>query len=141
MSLLASAALATLAKGALTAVIGPFVEEARDAAVNAAQDAIRSKVAGKMSVEEWAGIIIEGVDTVKDRALSDGNLRYIGGGLNFVLLEGKEDLITVSFRLFFLDDNEKWQKAEASYDMPVSLFAQESVSELKAQGSIKYAVE
>lgn len=48
--------LAALAKGALTAVIGPFVEEAREAALNAAQETIRSTVAGAMSIGEWANI-------------------------------------------------------------------------------------
>ena len=66
-----------------SAISAPFVEEARDVALNAAQDAIRSTVAGRMSIDEWAGIAIEGVDGVKERAVDEGQLRFVGGKLKF----------------------------------------------------------
>ena len=45
MSFLVSAALAEIAKGALSTVLSPLMEDAKGIAVNAAQDAIRGKMA------------------------------------------------------------------------------------------------
>lgn len=141
MSFLVSAALAEIAKSALSTVISPFMEEAKGIAVNAAQDAIRGKLAGQMSAEEWADVVIDSVDAVKDRAIVEGNLRYIGGEIKFAQPEGRQSVVTVSFQLFFLDTAEKWRKAEASYDIPVARFTMETMEELAAKGEIKYAVE
>lgn len=138
---LLSGTLVMLAKGALTFVIAPFVEEARDVALNAAQDAIRNTVTGKMSVNEWAGIIIEGVDKVKDRAVTEDNLRFIGGKMKFAISENKIDMVTVSFQLYFLDESEKWQIAEADSDIPVSSFTIEALDELKTKREIIFEVE
>ena len=122
MSLLAAGVLTTLAKGALTAVLGPFVEEARDAALNAAQDAIRSTIAGRMSIDEWANIAIEGVDRVKEHAVEEGGLRFVGGKLKFAMSTVTASAVTISFQLYFLDELEKWQMADAASDVPSSKF-------------------
>lgn len=134
-------ALVMLAKGALTAVIGPFVEEARDAALNAAQDTIRSTVTGRMSIDEWAGIAIEGIDKVKERALEEGNLHFVGGKLNFALSENALDAVAVSFQLYFQDELKKWQKVEADNDIPACKFTPEALDELKTKGKIIFEVE
>lgn len=76
--MLVTGTLATLAKNALSAVVMPIVKEAGNVAVDTAQNAIRGKMAGRMSVEEWADVVIAGVDAVKERAVTEGNLRYVG---------------------------------------------------------------
>jgi hypothetical protein len=134
-------ALKLVAKAALTAVVGPFVEEAREAALNAAQGMVRSKLAGRMSIEEWAGIVIECVDNVKARAIDEGNLRYIGGKLKFSISENAQGIVVVSFQLYFQDDFEKWHKAEADSDLPVSVFTPEALEELETKGEVVYEVE
>lgn len=141
MSLLVTGALAALAKGALTAVIGPFVEEARDAALNAAQDTIRSTVVGKMTIEEWADIVVEGVDKVKERAMSENDLRFIGGKLKLALNEKTSDVVAISFQLYFLDELEKWQMAAAESDIPISKFTDDALNELRTNGEIIFEVE
>ena len=141
MSFILSAALAGIAKSALSTVISPFMEEAKDIAVDAAQDAIRGKMAGRMSAEEWADVVIDSVDAVKERAIAEGNLRYIGGEIKFAQPMGGQSVVTLSFHLFFLDSAEKWQKVEASYDIPAVRFTMETMEELAAKGEIKYAVE
>lgn len=141
MSFLAASALATLAKGALSAVVGPVLEEAKSSAVTAAQDAIRGKMAGRMSVEEWADIAIVGVDAVKERAVTEGNLRYVGGEIKFAKSTSGQNAVTLSFQLFFLDTDEKWQKAEAACDIPAARFTLETLGELDSKAEIKYAVE
>ncbi len=133
--------LAALAKGALTAVIGPFVEEAREAALNAAQETIRSTVAGAMSIGEWANIVIESVDKVKENAIEENDLRFIGGKLKFANNEKNLDKIKVSFQLYFLDEAEKWQMAEADSDIPSSKFTVDALNELKDKGQIVFEVE
>lgn len=141
MPFLVAGALTMLAKGALTAVIGPFVEEARVAALNAAQDTIRSTVAGKMTIDEWANIVIEGVDHVKERAVNDGNLCFIGGKLKFSTSVIRLDMVSISFQLYFQDELKQWQKAEASSDIPASKFSLEALDELNAKGEITFDVE
>lgn len=49
--------------------------------------------------------------------------------------------MTVSFQLFFLDEAGKWQKANASCDIPAARFTLETLAELETQGEIKYDVE
>lgn len=131
----------TLAKGALTSVIGPFIEEAREATLNVAQNKIRSAVAGRMSVEEWADIVIDGVDTVKDRITDEGGLRFIGGKLKFSISVNESDNVSVSFQLYYQDEDEQWQKAEADSDIPASLFTNEAFEALSTEGEIVFEVE
>lgn len=141
MSFLVAGALATIAKGALTAVLGPFVEEARDAALNAAQDAIRSTVAGRMPIDEWANVAIEGVDRVKERAVDEGGLRFVGGKLKFAMSAAAAEAVTLSFQLYFLDELGKWQMADAASDIPASKFTFDALDELASKGEIVYEVE
>lgn len=140
MSLL-TGALITLAKGALTSVIGPFVEEARDAALNAAQDTLRSTVAGKMSIEEWAGIVAEGADKVKERVVNENGLRFVGGKVKLRMSDHTIDAVNVSFQLYFLDECEKWQMADADTNIPGSKFTVEALDELQSKGEITFEVE
>ncbi len=133
--------LITIAKGALTSVIGPFVEEARDAALNAAQDTIRSTVAGKMSIEEWANIVAEGADKVKERVVNENGLRFVGGKVKLRMSNNILDTINVSFQLYFLDEWEKWKMAEADMDIPSSKFTVEALDELRSKSEITFEVE
>lgn len=139
--MLVTGTLATLAKNALSAVVMPIVKEAGNVAVDTAQNAIRGKMAGRMSVEEWADVVIAGVDAVKERAVTEGNLRYVGGTIRFAPSESGQNMVTVSFQLFFLDEAGKWQKANASCDIPAARFTLETLAELETQGEIKYDVE
>lgn len=139
--MLVTGTLASLAKNALSAVVMPIVKEAGNVAVDTAQNAIRGKMAGRMSVEEWADVVIAGVDAVKERAVTEGNLRYVGGTIRFAPSESGQNMVTVSFQLFFLDEAGKWQKANASCDIPAARFTLETLAELETQGEIKYDVE
>lgn len=134
-------ALIGLAKGALTSVVGPFVQEAREASLNAAQDTLRGAIAGRMSIEEWADIVIDGVGSVKERAITEGNLRFVGGKLKFAPSEEGSGLVNISFQLYFLDEMEHWQKAEADTDVPASKFTSEALEEIESKKEIIYEVE
>jgi hypothetical protein len=143
MPLFTLAALKLIAQGALTSAIGPFVEEAREASLNVAQDTIRGIIGGRMSLEEWANIEIKGVDKVKDRIVneSEGNLNYVGGKMNFALSQNNARMVTVSFQLYFQDTNQKWHKAEADSNIPISKFKTDSFEELQSKDEISFEVE
>ncbi len=141
MSFLAAGALSLLAKNALKAVVMPIVEETGRMAVGAAQDAIRGQMAGRMSAEEWADTVIGTVDAVKDQAVTEGGLRYVGGEIKLALCVDRPNMVTLSFQLFFLDAAERWQKADAATDIPAARFTPETLAELEAKGEIKYTVE
>lgn len=134
-------ALSVLAKNALKAVVMPIVEEAGHMVVGSAQDAIHGQIAGRMSAEEWANAVIGSVDAVKDRAVTEGELRYVGGDIRLALSEDQPNTVTLSFQLFFLDAAEKWQKADAACNIPAARFTLETLAELEAKSEIKYAVE
>ena len=141
MPFLAAATIAMIAKGVLTAVLGPFVEEAREATVSAAQDKIRSKITGRLPIEEWAGIVVEGVDKVKERILDEGDLRFIGGKLKFAMPTNDLKTVNISFQLYFQDEFEKWHKAEADSDVPASKFELGDLDEISSKGEIVFDVE
>lgn len=139
--MLVTGALAALAKSALRATVAPIVEEAGGIAVDAAQGAIRGKIAGRMSAEEWADVVIGTVDALKDRIVAEQDMRYVGGEIKLTMSADKQNMVTLSFCLFFLDGAEKWQKADAACDIPAARFTLETLEELAAAGEIKYAVE
>ena len=96
---------------------------------------------GRMSVEEWAEIAIEGVDKIKDRAVEDEGLRYVGGKLKFAMSEKSADKVAISFELYFQDDNDEWHKVGADSGIYSSGFTPESLEEIKSKGEILFEVE
>lgn len=133
--------LGVLAKTALSAVLAPFIEEARDAALSAAQDTVRSTIAGRMTVEEWSEAIIASIDNIKEKAVEEENLRYIGGKLKYSLSASASNMVTVSFQLYFQDEVNKWRKAEAESDVPATKFTLDVLDELEENGEIIFDVE
>jgi len=124
-----------------TSVIAPHLEEAKDVALESAYGTIKDMIAGKMSVEEWADISIVGIDKIKDRIISEGNVRYIGGKLKFSFLNKNLNDVHAYFELYFLDESEKWQKAEAGIDIPSSKFTPEALKDIQDKGEIIFEVE
>ena len=139
--MLISGALMMVAKAALTAVVGPFVEDAREAAMNAASDTLHSVIAGQIPLAEWAALAGQSADQVKQRAVLEGELQFVGGKLKFALSEQGAAWVTISFALYFLDKNRKWQLASAAIDVPASKFEPETLEELRTQGEILYELE
>lgn len=133
--------LGMLAKTALSAVIAPFVEEAREVALNTAQDTVRSTIAGRMTVDEWSEAIIESIDNIKARAIEEENLNYIGGKLKYALSVNGPNMVTISFQLYFQDELNQWRKAEAESDVPTSKFTSEALEDMEKNGEIIFDVE
>ena len=124
-----------------TSVIAPHLEEAKGVALDSAHDTIKGMIAGKMSVEELADISIVGIDKIKDRIVSEGNVRYIGGKLKFSFTDNKKDKVRAYFELYFLDEFEKWQKAEADTDIPSSRIKPDALEDIQAKGEIVFEIE
>jgi len=134
--------LKDIAKDALVAVLEPFVGEAKEAAFDAAHSVIRSAIAGRMSIDEWAAATIKGVDVVKDRAVNEDGLRFVGGKLKFNYPASvQQDAVSISFQLYFLDEYEKWQMATAESSVPADKFAVDALNELSSTGEIVFDVE
>lgn len=133
--------LAAIAKTALSAIIAPFIEEAREVALDTAQDTLRSTIAGRMTVEEWSNAIIESIDNIKERAIEEENLRYIGGKLKYALSANAPNMVTISFQLYFQDELSQWRKAEAESDVPASKFTSDALTDMEENGEIIFDVE
>lgn len=141
MSLLIGSALGMLAKSALSSVLSPFIDEAKDAVLSAAEDTVRSTVAGRMSINEWAQTAIKGVDRVKERVAQEGDLRYVGGKLKFALAAEDAEAVIISFQLYFLDEMNKWQLASAESMVPSVKFTEEDLYELWKSKEVVFEVE
>ena len=135
------ALLIATAKTALGAAIAPMVSQARDVALSVAQDTLMGFVAGKMTVEEWASHLSETIDDVKNRIIDDSGLRFVGGQLRFAQSIKTSGDINVSFHLYFLDDEKKWQKAEGDSEIPFSLLTQDALNELKEKSEVIFEIE
>lgn len=132
--------LSTLAMGVFADVIKPFVNDAKDAVLDAAKDTVKDMVAGRMSVEEWAKVAVSGVDKVKERIMNENDYRYVGGKLKFALSQNNPESVKVSFQLYFLDEMQKWQMADAESDIPASKFKNDALDEIRSKGEIVYEV-
>lgn len=141
MSLLVGGTLGMLAKTALSSVLSPFVNEAKDVVLSAAEDTVRSSMAGRMTLDEWAQAAIKGVDKVKERVAQEGDLRYVGGKLKFAYPPGTTEEVSISFQLYFLDERQKWQLAEAESRVPSTKFTYEALDDLWANPEIAFEVE
>lgn len=141
MSLLVGGALGLLAKTALSSVLSPFLDEAKAVVLSAAEDTVRSTVAGRMSIDEWAQAAIKGVDKVKERVAEEGNLRYVGGKLKFALTAEDAESVTISFQLYFLDEMKKWQLASAASQVPSTKFTNDDLYELWTNHEVVFEVE
>ena len=129
------------AKGMLTEFLNSYVNDVKDIAMNAARDTFESIITGRRTLEEWAKIAIKGVDKIKDRAINEENLRYIGGKLNFTMSKQKANKVVISFELYFQNENNEWYKIGAESDLFASNFILEALEEIKSKGKISFEVE
>lgn len=117
-------------------VIEPFAHDVKASAF----EALRSMIAGRMSIDKWAKILIKSVDRVKDRLVRENGYRYVGGKLKFAMSAADSEIVEASFELYFLDEMQKWQKAADESDIPASLFTEEALSDMTSKGEIVYEV-
>ena len=125
----------------LSSVFGSYAEDAKEAAMNAARDTVERIITGRRPIEDWAKIAIPVVDQIKDRAVSEEGLRYVGGKLNFAMSGKRADKVVISFELYFQDDNNEWQKIGAESDLFASCFTLEALDEIKSKGKVSFEVE
>ena len=129
------------AKSVLLDVIGSYAKDVKDSARNTAKDTFESTVTAKRTIDEWAEVAIKGVDQIKNRAVNEGGLRYVGGKLKFAMSAKNPQKIVISFELYFLDENGEWQKVGADSDMHVSIFTHEALEEIRSKCEVSFEVE
>lgn len=112
-----------------------------DAAKNVVSDTTKSILTGKKTIDEWAEIVIKGIDKVKEQAIAEENWQYAGGKLCFQISDKSSKYVVISFQLYFLDENNEWKKTEASRDKLASNFTSEAIEELKTKGKVEFEVE
>ena len=109
--------------------------------MDAARDTVERIITGRRPIEEWAKIAIAGVDEIKDRAVSEEGLRYVGGKLKFAMSGKRADKVVISFELYFQDDKNEWHKIGADSDLFASCFTLEALDEIKSKGEVSFEVE
>jgi hypothetical protein len=129
------------AKGIFSSVLRPYIEDTKNTAMNSARDTLEAVVTGRRSIDEWANIAIDGVDQIKERAIEEGDLRYVGGKLNFAMSTENAQKVVISFELYFLDENNQWHKIGADSDMAASNFTVDSLEEIADKGIVSFDVE
>ena len=129
------------AKSVLLDVIGSYAKDVKDSARDSAKDAFEGTVTAKRTIDEWAEVAAKGVDQIKDRAVNEGGLRYVGGKLKFAMSAQNRQKVSISFELYFLDENNEWQKVGANCDVYASVFTLEALEEIKSKCEISFEVE
>jgi len=94
---------------------------------------------GKRSVEEWAETFIPAIDEVKERAIRENDVNYVGGKLKFSIEKNNEfrvevEKVTVSFELYFQDSDKQWGKCADSSKMSQVFFTPESLAAIAKDG-------
>lgn len=129
------------AKSMLTTVLEQHAENTKDAITGAARDMVGSAIAGRRTADEWAEIIIDGVDEIKDKVIAEDGLSFIGGKLKFALSPKNLKKVLVSFELYFQDENGQWQKVGADSNLNSTNFTAEALREMESRGEISFEVE
>lgn len=129
------------AKRTLADILEPIINEAKDAVTDAAHGTFESAILGRQTIDEWAAIIIKGVDNVKEELSEETGWHYVGGKLNFAMSNKSSHKVTVSFELYYQDENKKWNKVSAESDMYDSDFTLEALEDIKSKDCISYEVE
>lgn len=119
----------------------PYVNEAKGVLANATRDTVESIITGRRTINEWAEIAIGGVDKVKVQVIKENGWKYVGGKLNFAMSDKVSHKVVISFELYYLDENGKWQKVGAESDMFASNFTLEALEEIKSHGTVSFEVD
>ena len=129
--------LAVVAKSTLSDVLSSYIQDVNDSA----RDTFESIITVRRTIDEWAEIAIKGVDQIKDRAVNEEGLSYVGGKLTFAMSVQNPQKVVISFELYFLDENNEWQKVGADSDMYASVFTLEALEEIKSKCEVSFEVE
>jgi hypothetical protein len=129
------------AKHMLTSFLGSYADDAKDAVIDAAKDKFESVITGRRTIEAWAEIAAKCVDKIKDRAVSEENLNFVGGKLKFAFAPKNPGKVVISFELYFRDEGGQWQKIAADSDMYASNFTFEALDEIKEKTEVVFEVE
>lgn len=133
--------LKEIAANVLMEEIKPYVNDIKDAVKNTVRDNYERMITGRRTIDEWAAIAIKGVDKVRNQVVEQKGWKYVGGKLNFQMLNNSKDKVVISFELYFQDNYSRWQKIVAESDMYASNFTIEALEDIDKNRKISFEVE
>lgn len=122
-------------------ILEPIIDEAKEVLKDAVHATFEGTMLGRQTIDEWATIIIKGVDKVKNELAKEKGWHYVGGKLNFARSTKSTNKVAVSFELYYQDENKNWKKVGAESDMFDSDFTLEALEEIKSKGCVSFEVE
>ncbi len=133
--------LKTFARDAFVEALSSYADDAKAGVVNTVRDTFESIITGRRTIDEWAEIASKGVDQVKRRVEEENGWRYVGGRLNFAMSPKDFNKVTISYELYYQDENDGWQRVTADSDMQASNFTIEALESIEENGKISFEVE
>lgn len=131
----------TFGRDVFDEICGKYGDDFKKIAFNLITDTIESILVGKRTLDEWAEIVIEAVDNIKDRTISENGFKFLGGNLKFSLHPRIKSKVIIAYELYFIDKDGNYFKNSAKSDVNQDNFVQEDINTIKEAGEIAYEVE
>ncbi|MCI8404736.1 MAG: hypothetical protein HFE49_07510 [Clostridia bacterium] len=125
----------------LNEICSNYGNDLKKIAFNFITDTIESALVGKRTLDEWAEIVIEVIDNIKDRTISENDYKFLGGTLKFRLSSNSKPKVIIAYELYFIDSNGNYFKNSAKSDVNQDNFIQEDINAIKEAIEIAYEVE
>lgn len=122
-------------------IFSKYSEDFKKVAFNVITDAIESALVGRRTLDEWAEIVIEAVDNIKEQTIRENDFNFIGGNLKFSIRPTTKTKVIISYELFFIDSDGNYYKNSANSDVNQDNFVEEDIEAIKEAGEIAYEVE
>lgn len=129
------------AKDIVSEVGGQKLDELKSVAKCALGDTIQGIMGGRRTLDEWCEIAAPSVDAALSKTLAEDNLKYAGGYLSFSFSDSMKKSVSISYELYFLDEEKQWIKQAATGSARASTFTQDALAEITNQGTVKFDVE
>ena len=118
-----------------------YGDNLKKVAFNVITDTIESALVGKRTLNEWAEIVIEVIDNIKDKTIRENDFKYLGGTLKFSLYPKTKSKVIIAYELYFVDSDGNYFKNSAQSDVNKDNFTQEDLNAIEESGEIAYEVE
>ena len=118
-----------------------FGDDLKKIAFNYITDSVESILVGKRSLDEWAEIVVEAIDNIKDRTIEENNYNYIGGNLKFSISKKISSKVIIEYELYFRDSEGNYFKNSAKSDVNQDNFIKEDIETIKKSTEVIYEIE
>ena len=122
-------------------VLDKYGDDLKEIAFNTISDTVESILTGRRTIEEWAGVVIDVVDKIKDTTVAEEGYDFIGGKLKFSVSPMKSSKVIIEYELYFMDSDDNYFKKSAKSDVNKNNFVQEDINALDEAGEIVYDID